>query len=268
MKPFTTKIRLILSAIVLGGIGLVCLLEFSQWQRLEAVTLDGQRVVDPQKTLGLDPTVSVLKQPLNIAARYLLIDDQTVRVDFDVALPASLEIHTNRFVPFCLVLDRATGSILGLNAQGRAVPLAEDYDDWQQPLITGVTANQVLQTCNDPRVAVIVAQLNMLVDENKELFRLIDEIDLSAKECALVTFSGLPYRLKVGAEEFFTQITGFFRFVETYKTNVDSAGIVDLRFAGLIVQEAQEAKAAKVVKVAKAAKETQEAKEAQEALGD
>jgi len=240
VKPFTTKIRLILSAVVLGGAALVSLLEFSQWQRLEAVTLDGQPVVDPQKTLGLDPTASVLDQPLDIAARYLLIDDQTVRVDFDIALPASLEIRTNRFVPFCLVLDRATGSILGLNAQGRAVPLAEDFDDWQQPLITGVTANQVLQTCDDPRVAVIVAQLNMLVDENKELFRLIDEIDLSAKDYATVIFSGLPYRLRVGADGFFAQITGFFRFVETYRTNVDSAGIVDLRFTGLIIQEAQE----------------------------
>jgi hypothetical protein len=263
VKPFTTKIRLILSAVVLGGAALVSLLEFSQLQRLAAVTLDGRRVVDPQKTLGLDPTASVLDQPLNIAARYLLIDDQTVRVDFDIALPASLEIRTNRFVPFCLVLDRATGSILGLNAQGRAVPLAEDYDDWQQPLITGVTANQVLQTCDDPRVAVIVTQLGMLVDENKELFRLIDEIDLSAKDCVMVTFSGLPYRLKVGEDGFFEQTTGFFNFVETYRTNVDSAGIIDLRYAGLIVQEAIEGQKTKETKKAPKAPEEPEAQEDQ-----
>jgi len=240
VKPFTKKTRLVLSAVVLCGAALVSVLEFSQWQRLEAVTLDGQPVVDPQKTLGLDPNASILRQPLNIAARYLLIDDQTVRVDFDIALPASLEIRTNRFVPICLMLDRTSGSILGLNAQGRAVPLAEDFEDWQQPLITGVAANQVLQKCDDPRVAAIVAQLNVLGDDNKELFRLIDEIDLSAKDYVTVTFSGLPYRLKVGADGFFEQITGFFRFVETYRTNVDSAGMVDLRFTGLIVQEAKE----------------------------
>jgi hypothetical protein len=240
VKPFTKRTRLILSAVVLGGAALVSVLEFSQWQRLEAVTLDGQPVADPQKTLGLDPNASILKQPLNIAARYLLVDDQTVRVDFDIVLPASLEIRTNRFVPACLMLDRTSGSILGLNAQGRAVPLADDFDDWQQPLITGVAANRVLQTCDDPRVAAIVARLSVLGDNNRELFRLIDEIDLSARDYATVTFSGLPYRLKVGADGFSDQITGFFRFVETYRSNIDSAGMVDLRFTGLIVQEARE----------------------------
>jgi len=240
VKPLAGKTRLILSAMVVGGAALVGVLEFSQWQRLDAVTLDGRPVFNPQETLGLDPNTSVLKQPLNLAARYLLADDQTVRVDFDIILPASLNIRTNRFVPVCLVLDRLSGNLLGLNAQGRAVPLADDFDDWQQPLITGVTTNRVLQTCNDPRVAEVVAQLGQLADENKELYRLIDEIDLGDKDCAVVTCSGLPYRLRVSAKGLFEEVTGFFRFVETYQTNIDSAGMVDLRFTGMIVQEANE----------------------------
>jgi hypothetical protein len=239
VKPFAKKTRLILSAVVLGGAALVGVLEFSQVQRLGAVTIDGRRVPDPQKTLGLDPGASVLKQPLNIAARYLLLDDQTVKVDFDYVLPASLAIRTNRFIPACLMLDRTSGTVFGLDAQGRVVPLADDFGDWQQPLITGVAANRVLQKCDDPRVAVVVAQLGALCDENKELYRLIDEVDLSAPEFAVMTFSGLPYSLRVSAGGLFDQITGFFRVVETYQTNIDSAGVVDLRFAGLIIQEAK-----------------------------
>jgi hypothetical protein len=241
VKPFTKKTRLILSAIVLGGGAFVGVLEFSQVQRLAAVTIDGQRVPDPQKTLGLDPSASVLKQPLNIAARYLLLDDQTVKVDFDYELPASLAIRTNRFVPACLMLDRTSGALFGLDAQGRVVPLADDFGDWQQPLITGVAANRVLQKCDDPRVPAVVAQLGALCDENKELYRLVAEVDLSTREFAVVTFSGLPYTLRVSADGLFDQITGFFRVVETYQTNIDSAAAVDLRFAGLIVQEAKAA---------------------------
>ena len=256
MRPFTKKTRLILSAIVLGGAVLACLLEFTQVQRLEAVTLDGQRVPDPQKTLGLDPGASVLKQPLNVAARYLLLDDQTVRVDIDIALPASLDIRTNRFVPACLLLDRTSGNILGLDSRGRVVPLADDFEDWQQPLITGVAANRVLQKCDDPRVAVIVNQLGALAEENKELFHLIDEIDLSEPDRATVICSGLPYRLRLSADRFFDQVTDFFRFVETYRTNVDSSGMVDLRFAGLIVQEA--------TVVADSAKNAKDAKDAKD----
>lgn len=237
MRPLSKRTRLILLAVLVFAAGLTAVVEFGGWHKLDAVTLDGKEINNPGRQLGLDPSKSVLKQPLEDAAALLLASGKTARVDIDIDLPGSLRIRTNRFTPICLVLDRASGRMLGLNYSGRAVPLPREFQDWENPVITGVNAGRIFEPCDDPRAGVIVPQLEQLADENRELYRLIDDIDLSAEHHATVTISGLPYRLKVSAEGFHRQITGFFRFVETYETEVDSARTVDLRFTDLIVQE-------------------------------
>lgn len=237
MKLFSTRLRLILLAIILCGAGLVCVIEFTQWETLEAVTLDGEPVANPSRTLGFNTAASVLKQPLENVAQLLLLSEQTARVDMEIALPASLNIRTNRFSPVGLVLDRASGRMVGLNHDGRTVPLRDDFEDWEHPIITGVEVGSIFDRCEDPRVALIVPQLQALADENLLLYRLVEEIDLSSPDYLTVTVSGLPYQLKATADHLFDQITGFFEFMELYRTPIDTSLLVDLRFSNLIVQE-------------------------------
>lgn len=238
MKPFSTRLRLILLSSAVVGAGLVSLIHFGGWQVLQAVTLDGRPIENPRKQLGLNPEASVLNQPLESAAKLLLLDDKTARVDIDIDLPSSLHIRTNRFTPVCLVLDRTSGRLLGLNSDGRIVPLDDNYQDWEHPIITGVSADKVFVRCDDPRVGLIVPQLQVMADENQQLYRLIEEIDLSSPVDVGVNVSGLPYELKVSAEGFATQTTDFLQFMEIYQTNIDSSRQVDLRYSNLIFQEA------------------------------
>lgn len=158
-------------------------------------------------------------------------------MDIDIDLPSSLHIHTNRFTPVCLLLDRTGGRLLGLNSDGRTVPLDDDFEDWEHPIITGVSADEVFVRCDDPRVALIVPQLQQLAEENQQLYRLIEEIDLSCPVHVAVRIAGLPYPLKVSAEGFRAQTTSFFQFMEMYETGIDSSRQVDLRYADLILQE-------------------------------
>ncbi|MEW5795122.1 MAG: hypothetical protein AB1772_02060 [Candidatus Zixiibacteriota bacterium] len=236
MKPLAKRTRLILLGVIVFGAGLSAVIEISGWQTLNAVTLDGEPIENPRRKLGLDPDASVVKQPFKSVAKLLLLNEQTARVDIEIDLPSSINIHTNRFTPVCLVLDRAGGRMLGLNYGGRTVPLREDFGDWEHPIITGANAGKIFERCEDPRVALIVPQLKELSDENRRLYRLIEEVDLSSPAHVEISVSGLAYRLKVTAEGFLDQITGFFEFLEGFESPIDSSRLVDLRFANLIVQ--------------------------------
>jgi hypothetical protein len=237
VKLFSTRLRLILAAFVLCGAGLISVIEFTQWETLQAVTLDGEPVANPARKYGFRTDASVVKQPFESVARLLLLSEQTARVDMDIELPSTLNIRTNRFTPIGLVLDRVSGGLVGLNHDGRTVPLRDDFEDWEQPIITGVSVGKIFERCDDPRVGMLVPQLQQLYDENRLLYRLIHEIDLSTPIYITVTISGLPYKLKATADRLFDQVTGFFEFKELYHTSIDTSVQVDLRFADLIVQE-------------------------------
>jgi len=237
MKPLSKRIRLALVAVVVFGLGLVSVIEFTDWHVLEAVTLNGEPVDDPEADLGFDNTASVFEQPLRKVASRLLSDDKIAKVDISYGFPASLHIETNRFTPVGLVLDRQSGRLLGFNAQGRVVPLSSDHRNWEHPVITGTTTGRIFELCADPRVALLAPQLVHLADDHIELYRLIDEIDLRSETFATVTMSGLPYRLKVSVVSFEEQTLGFVRFLEKYESETDSSRMIDLRFANMIVQE-------------------------------
>ncbi len=239
MIVLSTRLRLILLAVLVFGAGLVFSVEIADWQRIEAVSLDGAAVEDWQGQLGLVAERSVLEQPLPAVAARLLQDTRTARVDIDIDLPATLEIETNRFEPVCLVLDRSSGHLFGLNERGRILPLDPDHENWEQPVVTGVVAHGIFELCDDPRVPLAVEQLKRLAEDNIDLYRLIDEVDLTSAEHATVSISGLPFRLKVSAGNLFSQTSRLVSFLEKYEPNVDSARLIDLRYANMIVQEAK-----------------------------
>ena len=53
---------------------------------------------------------------------------------------------------------------------------------------------------------------------------------------AALTISGLPYKIKVSAASMMDQTLGFVRFLDRYDSEVDSARVIDMRFANMIVQ--------------------------------
>jgi hypothetical protein len=226
-------------AVTAAGLGLMVLVELTDWDRLEAVTLNERQVSDWESRFSLDPEGSLFEQPLSDLATGLLEDTAIARVDFEYSLPGTLRIKTNRFTLSCFILDRATGRLHGLNRQGRLIPLAASQNDWEHPVLTGVRAGRLFKLCDDIRVGLIVEQLERLADDNPDLYRLIEEIDFSSEAYVMVSISGLPYRLKANADVFYDQLTGFIRFVEKYQSCVDDASEYDLRFDNMIIKSSR-----------------------------
>ena len=234
---FTGRTRLLLAPAALVGAAFVYAIEFTEWHQLQAVTLDGDPIENFDKRLGLTPTEPVTHQDLRVAADRLLKDDSTVKVDIDYDLPGGLKIETNRFEPQGFLVDARSGRMYGVNFQGRIVPLREDYDDWEHPMLTGVNVRGLYEPCADSRVSRVVPELARLADDRVQLYRVIEEIDFSQDEFLVVRVAGLPYRLRVEADSFFEQTTGFIRFLEQYHPDLDSAAQFDMRYAGMIIQE-------------------------------
>jgi len=233
---FSARTRFLLALAILIGGAFIYAIEFTDWHQLQAVTLDGEPVENFGTRLGLDDNRPITHQPLDRAAVKLLKRDSVARVDFDYVLPNELRIETNKFKPLCMVVDRQSGRILGLNPLGRVVPLRDDYGDWEHPVITGVAVGGIFEPCRDSRVQRLMPQLQRLQDDSEELFRLIEELDFSDSTYVKVVVSGLPYTLKVTAESFCEQMTGFVRFLERYEPVLDSARQFDLRYADMIIQ--------------------------------
>lgn len=233
---FSARTRFLLALAILIGGAFIYAIEFTDWHQLQAVTLNGEPVKNFEARLGLDGSRPVTHQPLNIAAIKLLKRDSVVKVDVSYDLPHGLNITTNKFQPVCTVVDRECGRILGINRLGRVVPLREDFRDWEHPMITGVSVAGIFEPCRDSRVQRLIPQLERLGDDSEGLLRLIEELDLSDSTYVKVVVSGLPYSLKVTAESFCDEMSGFVRFLERYEPDLDSASQFDLRYADMIIQ--------------------------------
>ncbi|RKX25218.1 MAG: hypothetical protein DRP45_06455 [Candidatus Zixiibacteriota bacterium] len=236
---FSTRLRIALLSVVVIGAATITWFEFTDWHQLEAVTLDDENVIEWETQTGFSAGSSLLDQPVADIAATLLEDRATAKVDIEYDLPGRLHIKTNHFVPEAFVLDKSSGRMHGLNRDGRVVPLAPSHDNWEHPVMTGVEVGGLFQYCDDARVVTVMPQLEKLANDNLDLYRLIEEIDLGTSEFVTVRISGLPYQLRTDAGSLYDQVSGFIRFMERFQPDLSDAKQFDLRFANMIVQESR-----------------------------
>lgn len=239
MIPLPRKIKFAAVGLLLCGIGVFVLVNFTNVCLLEAVTLDGQPVEHFDKKYGLKPGVDVLDQPLDSLSDALLAQKGIVKVDIDYVVPNGIAIKTNQFTPCCFILDSEHERLLGLSDGGRVVKIPEDQQNWEHPTLTNVTVGHLYTHCQDPRVDILLPQLRRLEGGHIDLYRLITEIDLGSQDCASVTISGLPFKLKVSVEEFADQLNEFIEFIEKFTPDLTRTRFVDLRFDDMIIQRGE-----------------------------
>ena len=229
--------RIFLLVLVVILIGMVVMVNFCGLCDLEAVTLDGSPLEGWEEEYGLNRGSMLLRQPLDNLAAVILADDEIVKVDIDYRLPRQIEIRTNRFAPVCLVLDSRSGTMKGLTAQGRIVLLEPEIVDWENPVLVNLVADSLYGFCSDHRVRGVIRQLAEVRENYPDLYRLIDEIDFVSPDCLTLSFSGLPYRLRLCAGQLARQLEGFVVFLEQFHPNLDDTRTLDLRFDDMIIQE-------------------------------
>ncbi len=222
-------------AIAAAVVAIIAVINFTETMYLQAVTLDGEPIENWSEQFPLQSEKALLRQPLDSLTKLLLARDGIVKVNLNYDFPDRIDIHTNLFEPVCFVVDASSGRIKGVNELGRIVPLREDESSWDCPILTSVTANNLYGFCGDSRVEVLVAELLKLKNANNDLFRLISEIDLDSNEYIVASIDGFDYRLKLNADEFFSQMKRFVEFIGQFDTDLSTVRSLDLTNYNMIV---------------------------------
>ena len=232
---FSKKVTLILISVATAGLALLFTVNYTDACRLNEVRLNQAPLENWQEELGLNASRSVVRQPMDRLAEFLIGDKNVFKVDVAYTLTGRLDIRTNNFRPVCFLVDAGSGKMFGLTDEARVVSLKNSEFGWEHPILTSVQAGSVYDHCSDARVAVVVEQLERLRWDNVDLYRLIDEIDFGVETFVQVALSGLPYRLKIRAENFHAEVTEFVQFVSRFAPDLEGVTSIDLRFDDMII---------------------------------
>lgn len=228
-----TQLAVIAGAVI--GVAMLSIVNLSEACRLKAVVLNDRSLEDWSEQLGLRPDRALLSQPTARAASSLLSRSDVFKVDIEYVWPDRLEIATNRFTPLVCLLDQSTGRLFGCDKNARIVALDPPVADWERPVITGLESGPLHSLCSDARVRILIDQLETLRDEKLDLYRLIEEIDLSDRYHIVVSLAGLPYRLKMFADQLLDGIDGSVEFVTSFDADMEGVRLLDVRFDDMVI---------------------------------
>ncbi|MEA1981380.1 MAG: hypothetical protein U9N54_10440 [candidate division Zixibacteria bacterium] len=216
MIKLDLKYRLIALGVIVIALVMMISINYTDAFQLERVYLDGKELTDWGEELdGIDSGVTI-KQSLESAAKSMLSKKGIFRIDMAIRTPNEIEIMTNDFKPFCFVLDKSRGELLGLNENGRIIPLTNNDIDWECPVITGVKVKKIFHRSENVRLVVLLDELKELHDNHLDLFRTIEEIDISNDKYVKVQPDGLDYYLKIRPDNFNKDMERFVEFMENY----------------------------------------------------
>ena len=235
MKLFGKKLFWCLTAAVVFGAALLSYVRYGDACTLTTVTVNTQPVDDWSSQYGLVEGKSLLAQPLQELADSLLAARHIYRVDLSYSWPNQVNIQTNKFIPAAFLLDKPSGRLYGLDKQARLIDLGQGALEWERPVFTSVYAGKMFRCPEDARVKVVLEQLRRLQENNRDLYRLIDEIDFGNSSFIKVSLAGLPYRLNVRAGCLLDDLDRFVEFVTRFEPDLADVKLLDLRFDDMVI---------------------------------
>jgi hypothetical protein len=235
MSFLTRKIKLLFAATSVFAAALAVTVNFTDACRLDNVSIDDESIGNWSDRFDMLAGGPVVGQPLETLAASLLSVREIHKVDISVSWPHSLEVRTNEFEPTCFLLDDRTDVLFGLDRDARVIPVERISPDWEQPVITGCSAGTPFKRASDSRMITLVRLLQKLRDENVDLFRMIDEINMKATGYVKVTLAGLPYSLRVNLESLDRGLARFVEFSSRYRPDLDGVEHVDLRYDNMVI---------------------------------
>lgn len=229
------KIRFLVLGCFVLGLGLVVTVNFTNACRLRTVTLDGRPVENWAVEFGMLRPAPLVSQPVDELAKTLLADDDVYKVDVSYRLPGELAIQTNEFEPVCFVVGQETGKLFGLNRRVRLIALDARTINWEQPVFTGLRTGNLHSFCDDPRVLLVVEQLEEMRRTRVDLYRLVDEVDFSEREYLDVMVAGVPYHLQVRPDHLLRDFDRFVEFTRNYEADLTGVVRMDLRYEDMVI---------------------------------
>ncbi len=227
---------LVLTLIAVLGLSLIGFIEYGELCDLQAVTLDGTAVNDWETRYRLSPSKPITKQPTEELANDLMSRRGVARVELTYSLPNRLDIRTNHFSPACFAVDRVNGTMRGLTSDGRIVESPANSNDWQHPILTGVSLGALHQRCRDLRVLQVIPELLSLHETDTSCYSLLREIDFSTADYLEATFDDIDAVVRVSHANLADEVKRFRTFYHGVRPSGDSGKCFDARHGLTIVQ--------------------------------
>ena len=235
MTAMGKKTKLVFAVILSGMLTVVLMVGFTEVCTLRAVTVDGQSVEQWNKKSQLEENKSILRQPLKEFVESSLADEKTLKLDYKYSWPHTLNVKLNSISPDCLILDRNSTTLYGLDKNARVLPLKPEFTDWERPVLTGIKVRKMYERPSDIRLREVLFALNKLRSENVNFYRLIEQVDFGSNDFIEVTVAGHEHAVRVRAEFFYDDINRYVDFVARYQPQLEGIKVIDLRRDGQIV---------------------------------
>ncbi|MBI5265891.1 MAG: hypothetical protein HY851_01545 [candidate division Zixibacteria bacterium] len=227
--------RILLLVVVTICAGFIVLVRFTSVARLEAVTLNGVAVSNPWTDLGFKPGLDIVQQPLEELTDSLIAVDTIFKVSALRQWPHEVKISINEFETCAWLVDSLAGDFYGVDPLGRILPAARTAATADLPVLTGITTRGMYRLAADPRLSIVLPRIVKVRAGNPLIFPLLSEIDFSNTDYLTLSFSGMPYRVRVSADLFEEHFNNFVRFTSGFDANLATSILLDMRYPSMIV---------------------------------
>jgi hypothetical protein len=227
--------RIALLAIVSLCAGFVVLVRYTSVARLEAVTLNGTPVSNPWSEFGFKPGVDIVRQPLERLSDSLIGVDTIFRVTAVRHWPHSVSVSVNEFETVAWLVDSLSGKFSGVDPLGLVLPAKRSSANQDLPVLTGIATRGMYRLASDPRVSIVLPKMMRTRSANPTVFPFLSEIDFSHSDYLTLSFTGLPYRVRVSADLFEEHFSSFVRFTNGFEANLATSILLDMRYPNMVV---------------------------------
>ncbi len=218
INPLSKKMKISFLGCIVTAVTLLVVVNFTDAFQLQSIYLNSEEIQNWHEDFD---STNVINLSLEQTANTMLDKNGIYKVDLKVDLPNNIEIISNDFDAVCYMVDKNSGKIYGLDKDARLISLKNQFNDWELPIITGVAAGKLYHRINDTKIAILAGKINLLREKHNDLYRILEEIDVSNEKYLKVYPAGLPYYLKIRLEKFNYDLDRFVDFIGKYDLVLD-----------------------------------------------
>ncbi len=237
MDRITKKVRIFIITFCAFSLVLFLSVNFTDAIQLETLKVDNSEIRNWEESYSPLKRKPVISQESETLAESLLKKKNIYRVEIVPEFPNQINIYTNQFEPEAFLLDSKRNRLVGIDKQLRVFPLDKMKPDWEQPVVTGIKIGKMYSRCADANAETLIKQLGSLKEQNVDLFRMIDEIELLKRGKAVVRLAGLNTDVIIPLRDLRQKMKQLAVFVTRYQTDIGNIKKINLCFDEMIIVE-------------------------------
>jgi len=225
-------ILLVITLLMAGAIGAV---KYSDICSLRKVEVEPAQFSGDIKHARLPVGRSLFAEPFDKIATDLLRRDKILRVNLRYDLPHGINIKINEIEPLALVVGDSGRTIYRFDEHCYLFPADMTDEQFNMPVITGLTNNRPYMKVDDKRAYIVAEQLGRLKIDCLDFYMAISNIDMSNPEFITVYLDGISYPVDTYPGSLYKSIRSLETFLLDFNPVLNKVKRLDMRSEGLII---------------------------------